>query len=188
VTRSPRTDAKFRRIYDEHFLAIRSYCLRRLPASEVNDAVAEVFVVLWRRIDDAPEGDDAPLWLYGVARNVVRNAHRSARRRTRLKGKLGPLHRTIEPDPEMLVVRRSADTAMLEALAELRQTDREILRLSFWEDLTNIEIATVLGIEPHAVTMRLGRARDRLARQLGMDQTKQATWADPRLVGQGGEQ
>jgi len=156
--------------------------------SEVNDAVAEVFLVLWRRIDDAPEGDDAPLWLYGVARNVVRNTHRSVRRRTRLNGKLGPLQRAVEPDPEMLVVRRSTDNEVLKALSELRQADQEILRLSFWEDLTNIEIATVVGIEPHAVTMRLGRARNRLARRLGMDQREQRTWADPQPVGKGGEQ
>jgi len=187
VTRSPRTDAKFRRIYSEHFVAIRSYCLRRLPVSEVNDAVAEVFMVLWRRIDDAPEGDNAPLWLYGVARNVVRNAQRSARRRTRLNGKLGPLQRAIESDPEMLVVRSSADNEVIEALAELRRTDQEILRLSFWEDLTNIEIAAVLGIEPHAVAMRLGRARDRLAGRLGIGREKQATWADTQSVGQKGE-
>ena len=55
MARSPRTDAKFRRIYDGHFVAIRSYCLRRLPASEVSDAVAEVFLVVWRRIDDVPD-------------------------------------------------------------------------------------------------------------------------------------
>ena len=188
MTRSPRTDAKFRRIYDEQFMAIRSYCLRRLPMSEVNDAVAEVFLVVWRRIDDVPDGDEARLWLYGIARNVVRNTLRSARRRTRLVGKLGPIQQTTGPDPEMLLVRRSADNDVLDALAELRRAVLEILRLSFWEGLSNTETATVLGIEPHAATMRLGRARNRLGSRLGMERTRHNTRTDPQPVGRGGEQ
>ena len=169
-------------------MAIRSYCLRRLPLSEVNDAVAEVFLVVWRRIDDVPDGDEARLWLYGTARNVVRNTHRSARRRTRLNGKLRPLQTTTEANTETLVVRRSADNDVLDALAELRRADQEILRLSFWEGLSNTEIATVLGIAPHAATMRLGRARNRLASRLGMERTRHHTRTDPQPVGRGGEQ
>ena len=188
MARSPRTDAKFRRIYDGHFVAIRSYCLRRLPASDVNDAVAEVFLVVWRRIDDVPDGDEAPLWLYGIARNVVRNADRSARRRDRLSGRLRPFRSPSAPDPETLVIRRSEDDEVLAALAELRPADQEILRLSIWEELSNKEIAEVLDIDAHAVTMRLTRARNRLAGRLGMDKKRQVMWADPQPVGEGGEQ
>ena len=82
MARSPRTDAKFRRIYDGYLVAIPSYCLRRLPTSDANDAVAEAFLVVWRRIDDVPDGDEASLWLYGIAHNVVRNVDRAARRRS----------------------------------------------------------------------------------------------------------
>jgi len=72
-------------------------------------------------------------------------------------------------------------------LAELRPVDQEILRLSFWDELSNSEIAQILDIEPHAVTMRLSRARSRFAHRLGMETTKQSTEADPRPVTEGGE-
>ena len=188
MSRSPRTDAKFRRLYDEHFVAIRSYCLRRLPVAEVNDAVAEVFLVVWRRIDDVPDGDDAPLWLYGIARNVVRNADRSTRRRARLQVRLRPFGQPTAVDPETVVVRRSEDSEVLKELAKLRPVDQEILRLSIWEDLTNAEIAEVLAIDAHAVTMRLSRARNRLAGRLGMEKTSKRTLTDPQPIGKGGEQ
>ena len=77
---SPTTNAKFRRIYDEHFEAVTRYCLRRLPVADVNDATAEVFLVAWSKIDRVPDGGESLPWLYGVARNVVRNSVRSARR------------------------------------------------------------------------------------------------------------
>jgi len=150
--------------------------------------VAEVFLVVWRRIDDVPDGEDAPLWLYDIAHNVVRNVDRSMRRRDRLSERLRPFRSPSAPDPETLVVRRSEDDEVLAALTELRPTDQEILRLSIWEELSNKEIAEVLGIDPHAVTMRLTRARNRLAGRLGMDKKRQVMWADPQPVGEGGEQ
>ena len=188
MTRSPRTDVEFGRLYDAHFVALRSYCLRRLPVAEVNDAVAEVFLVVWRRIDDVPGGDDAGLWLYGIARNVVRNVDRSGRRRAHLHRRLLPFGSPPEDDAETVVVRRSEDSEVLEQLAKLRPADQEILRLSIWEELTNTEIAELLDIDAHAATMRLSRARNRLARRLGMDKTPRQTRTDPRPVGEGGRQ
>ena len=144
MARSPRTDAAFRRLYDEHFVAIRSYCLRRLPVVDVNDAVAEVFLVVWRGMDDVPGGDDAALWLYGIARNVVRNVDRSERRRAHLNRRLLGFGSALEIDTETVVVRSSEDSEVLEQLARLRPADQEILRLSIWEELTNTEIAELL--------------------------------------------
>ncbi len=188
MARSPRTDRKFRRLYDANLPPIRNYLLRRLPASEVSDAIAEVFVVVWRRIDEAPDSDEARLWMYGIARNVARNLDRSMRRRTRLTGRLWPVGRRYEPGPETLVVRREQEAETLKALAELRNADQEILRLRFWEELKNTEIAEVLDIDPHAVTMRLSRARNRLARRLGMTKEPIPAIKDPQPVGEGGEQ
>lgn len=33
-------------------------------------------MVAWRRLAEVPDGDESLLWLYGVARNVVRNHRR----------------------------------------------------------------------------------------------------------------
>lgn len=137
--------------------------------SEVNDAVADVFLVAWRRIDEVPSGDEARLWLFGIARNVVRNADRSRRRRSRLHDRLESLSPNTGPTPEAIVVRRAEDEEVLLALEGLRPMDREVLRLSIWEQLGNKEIAEILGIEPHAVTMRLGRARKRMGKRLRIE-------------------
>ena len=188
MARSPGTDTRFRRLYDRNFVPVRNYCLRRLPVSEVNDAVAEVFLVAWRRIDDAPQDEEDRLWLYGVARNVIRNVERSTRRQTRLGNKLRWVGSPPDLGPETLVVRRSEDRRVLAALGGLSPVDQEMLRLSIWEELSNGEIAEVLGIEAHAVTMRLSRARNRLAKKLGISSRPKRTRTDPQPVGEGGEQ
>src|SRR5437870_5088069 len=80
---------RFRAIYVENYLAVLAYALRRTETDDdAADVVAETFLVLWRRLDDAPAGDQTRPWLYGVARRVLSNARRSERRRSRLVARL----------------------------------------------------------------------------------------------------
>ena len=80
-------EARFNRLYERHFDAVRAYAWRRAP-SLADEIVAETFLVAWRRLPDVP--DDALPWLIGVARNVRANLHRSDRRRDALVQRLGP--------------------------------------------------------------------------------------------------
>ena len=53
------------------------------------------------------------------------------------------------------------------ALGRLQPADREIIQLAGWEQLGRSAIATAMQCTPNAVTKRLNRALDRLARELG---------------------
>ncbi|MGH3348293.1 MAG: RNA polymerase sigma factor, partial [Nocardioides sp.] len=59
------------------------------------------------------------------------------------------------------------DDVVHDALARLREDDAEMLRLWAWEQLGPAEIATVVGVTPNAVSVRLHRARSRLADEIG---------------------
>jgi len=61
---SPSDEATFRSLHSVTFDAVARYRLRRLPADIAHDAVADVYLVAWRRIDDAPASDEALAWLY----------------------------------------------------------------------------------------------------------------------------
>ncbi len=159
-------EAQFQRMFESHHEAIQRYCFRRLPASDANDAAAEVFLVAWRRIADAPIGDGELPWLYGIGRNIVSNAQRSARRSGRLRVKLAGVAPEREPGPELQVVRSAEEREALDALARLRPEDQEILRLRTWEELPNEQIASTLGLSVRAVESRLTRARRKLERIL----------------------
>lgn len=160
MAQSPAHDAEFRRMYDEHFAEIRSYCLRRLPTADANDAVSEVFLVAWRKRNDIPE---TPLpWLYGVARNVIRNTSRATRRQSRITNRLAAEPTYPEPGTDVPVVRHEDDQAVLDALATLSAQDQEVLRLRAWEGLSASEVATVVGCSLAAAEKRLTRASKRL--------------------------
>jgi RNA polymerase sigma-70 factor (ECF subfamily) len=170
-------DETFRAMFDEHFEALRAYCLRRLPVADANDAVAEVFVVALRKRDSVPEPDRVRPWLYGIARNVVRHSYRSSARRNRLQDKRGGLGPEVAPSPEVVVVRRGDDEELLTALGSLRDGDREILMLRVWEELSAPEIAGIVGISVSAAEKRISRAIDRLAR--AVDRTSLAMTDSP---------
>jgi RNA polymerase sigma-70 factor (ECF subfamily) len=178
---------RFHDIYGAHSNAIHRYCYRRLSPSEADDATADVFLVVWRRIDRAPSGEETLLWLYGIARNVVRNYQRSGRRIAKLRSRLAGTAAPRASDASVQVIRRIDDQEILEALARLRPADQEILRLAAWEGLKPAEIGSLLKIDPHAASMRLQRARNRLARLINMPQTQKTAATTPRPVTHGGE-
>ena len=158
-------ELRFARLYDLHHRPIRDYCRRRLDADRVDDAVSDIFLTAWRKLDDVPDDDTARLWLYRVAYRVVGHQWRSHTRRRRLHQRLrstasGPL-----PGLDEAVIERDEHRLVLRAAAGLGDTDGEVLRLSVWDRLSIADIANLLDIEPNAVKQRLHRARRNLARE-----------------------
>lgn len=143
---------------------LHRFLVRRLPADEVDDVLADTMLVLWRRLDQMPADAVLP-WSYGVARGCLANAVRSARRRGRLDARLRASQgrSDIAPDPAGDAVAQGAADRVHAALAQLTDDQRELVRLWAWEQLGPGEIAVVLGITPNAASVRLHRARSRIA-------------------------
>lgn len=148
---------------------VRRYLARRTDPDTAEDVLAETLLVCWRRVAELP---DEPLpWVYGVAANCLRNAERGRRRQRRTAAKLAAVDppATAEAAPGGADGDAELTAALSVALGRLRDEDAELLRLWAWEQLEPREIATVLGISPNAVSVRLHRARQRLREELGKD-------------------
>jgi RNA polymerase sigma-70 factor (ECF subfamily) len=156
---------RFRTLFETHQRQILGFALRRVDQpSDAADIVSDVFTVVWRRIDQVPLGDEARLWLYGVARRCLSNYHRGSSRRTRLQERLGArLTQLVECDPSREV---DAREAVLDALQLLPVVQREVMQLAIWEQLTPAEIAMVLDLPSAVVRKRLFQARSALRLRL----------------------
>src|SRR5918999_4742963 len=77
---------RFQRLYEEHAEAVLRYARRRTTPEAAEDALAETFVVAWRRLDRVPAEPRA--WLLAVARRVLANQRRGDSRREALVAKL----------------------------------------------------------------------------------------------------
>ena len=158
-------EAQLERLHREHAGAVRAFVRRRIGDEEADEVVADVFVVAWRRAADVPA--QPRTWLLGVARRVLANRRRTARRQRALYERLaheaerGPAHAGAPEGNEA--------GALLRGLAALRERDREVLLLVTWDGLSHAEAAAVLGVRPATLTMRVHRARARLERALEPD-------------------
>lgn len=158
--------AEFRPLFERSYQPITAYIRRRLPSdtgpAAVDDAVADVFLVAWRRFAEVSAMDDPLPWLYGVAANVIRNQKRSASRSLRLVSKMAEVSDGVSSslDP---TVGAHGHGDLADALATLSDDDQEILRLVAWEGLNRHQAAATLGCSPDAASQRLSRARRRLA-------------------------
>jgi RNA polymerase sigma-70 factor (ECF subfamily) len=186
VQLSVENEAKFRTAFDAHYDAVARYCLRRIAAGEVNDVVADVFVIAWRKIDAMPHGDSALPWLYAVARNELRNRHRSALRLRRLGERAAAQGAGDDPGPEPVVVARSEYRDLMAALRTLRRGDQEVLLLRTQEELGYEQIALVIGSTPEAARKRVARALQRLRRIAGIPDPAPMS-APSRAIEEGGD-
>lgn len=148
---------RFEALFREHVAGVASYCRWCLRSrSDAEDAVAEVFLVAWRRLDDVPAGEASRPWLYATARRVVANEARADGRRSRLNEKLNGQPVAIEQGEEEPLAGQ-----VHEALAALAPRDRELLFLAECEGFTAAEIGRIMDRRPVTVRVRLHRAKRR---------------------------
>jgi RNA polymerase sigma-70 factor (ECF subfamily) len=168
-SRAAERRARFEALAPELVEPLRRFLARRTDPATADDVLGETLLVCWRRLDDVP-ADAALPWAYGVARNCLANAQRSARRQGRLAARVA----TVDPPAETSPgpgdgEGHQGDDRLHEVLARLSDTEAELVRLWAWEQLTPAEIASVLDLTPNAVSIRLHRAREKLKELLRKD-------------------
>jgi RNA polymerase sigma-70 factor (ECF subfamily) len=152
-------EERFNRLMREHGDALHRYLRRRFrggDGTDVEDLLADVMTIAWRRLDDVPRDAEAP-WLFGVARRRLSNARTRQVRRDRIAAPLRP--KAPSPAAEDVAL---ADLSLREALMKLPEKEREALTLTAWEGLGPEELAVALGVSVNAAAIRLSKAKTKL--------------------------
>lgn len=156
---------QFTTLYDTHFNAVYGYLVNRAGRQLAEELASETFLVAWRRLDDVPAAERA--WLFGVARNLLRDSRRSAARAASVATELASwVSEQSSSDVADVVVERAT---VLRALTQLSDNDRELLTLVAWHGLSTSEAARVVGCSRATYFVRLHRARRRLERALATE-------------------
>ncbi|QOT18570.1 RNA polymerase sigma factor [Paenarthrobacter sp. YJN-5] len=145
-------------LHAEHFSRIYQYIAYRISDRERAEELAnDVFRIVWEKQPPEPPGIG---WLIATARNVLGNEYKGRSRRQQLMQRLAEEART-----QAATTNDDAQQASgAEILSLLKERDREILMLSYWDDLTTTELAESLGCTPSAAAVRLHRARKAFAK------------------------
>lgn len=162
ILRASANDARdalsFDEVFDAHgpFVARTLRCLG-VPASELDDACQEVFVVVHRRLAELTSPSALRAWLYGIClRRALARRRAAARRREDV---VADDTRTIAADQEESVERRERLTRALAILDGLSDEKRAVFVLYEVEQLTMNEVADVVGCPVQTAYARLYAAR-----------------------------
>jgi RNA polymerase sigma factor (sigma-70 family) len=164
---------RFRQLYKENYTPLIGYARRRTPTSDdAADVIAETFLVAWRNLQKVPPGEGTTPWLFGIARGVLANQARGARRRSQLAQRV---NYELQSQTESQAPSTTDFNLIAEAFTRLSPMDQEILRLSAWEGLGPTELAIALDCSLGAAKVRLFRARARMRKSLERREGRQST-------------
>lgn len=106
-------------------------------------------------------------WLFGVIRRTAAE-HRRWRAVGRFRsGSIDPADPS--PDPATLVTHSESSVRLLAALARVTERQRQLLHLVFYQDLTIVEAAAVLGISVGTARTHYERGKQRLREMLTVE-------------------
>lgn len=124
---------------------------------DVEDLCQEVLLQVYRSLPSLKEPERFRSWVWGIARNCVRDRNKQRRRRpveTPMEGVSEPQDTSETPD-DALDRHRLARRALDALDPELR----EVYALAL-QGFSRTEMASILSLPPGTVASRLGRARD----------------------------
>lgn len=172
--------AAYARLVNLHLRPVEAYAFRICGnRATAEDVVQEVMLRLWSRADQfKPERARLTTWLHQLAHNLCIDQLRRSNRLTQLQlgndaqdmHLLGPDHQIDEGDTsaqvtEVGVLDDDADTVQ-KALSQLPERQRNALVLTYYQELSNAEVAEVMQMGVRAVESLLVRARAALKKQL----------------------
>lgn len=156
----------FADIYREHFdLVWRSLRHLGVTPPALDDAVQEVWMVVYRQLPQFEGRSRVTTWLFGVALNVAR----SQRRKNRASYSVEPLSEEMPsraPDPEKALAGRDAWLEVESFLSSLDDVPRAIFVSALLENLSPAETAEAIGVDVGLVYRRVRALRRALARRL----------------------
>ncbi|MGQ9503152.1 MAG: sigma-70 family RNA polymerase sigma factor [Anaerolineae bacterium] len=162
-------------IYDGHYLAIYRYLYRQLgDVDTARDLTADVFqrLLMALHTGKGPK-NHLTAWLYRTAHNILVDHYRRQQHRQHL-----PLAEEMIGDgdgPMEAVERHLLVEQLRRALQQLSPDQQQVIALKFLEDLSNEQVACIMGRSVGAVKALQHRALNTLQRQMGLSEEKAST-------------
>jgi RNA polymerase sigma-70 factor, ECF subfamily len=145
-------------LYRVAFSALRN-------SHDAEDAVQEAFLRVLRHRDALSEVRNYRVWLIRIVWNIALDRKRRAKTRPETDD-VAELARVLPSgglSAEQRAIAAQHHARVLGCVDKLPAKERQVLQLSAFQDLSSVEIASVLGITESSVRSRLFRARNLMA-------------------------
>lgn len=156
--------AAFGELFARFAPRVKGYLIRLGANPQLaEDLAQDCMVSIWRRAASFdPRKAKASTWIFVIARNAWIDRLRRERVELAYQASLDTTEVSDEEAPDDAVVRRQAESEIEAALERLSDEQREVVRLSFFEERPHSEIAERLSLPLGTVKSRLRLALAKL--------------------------
>lgn len=146
-------EERFSEFYRQHYWMVVRYAERRISNHETaRDLTSETFRIAWTKFSEAESLGLA--YLYLTCKNLIGNEYRRLLRVAALEVKLQHGSNISSANEHVSLLR--------ESMLKMRDAEREILYLTYWEEASAEQLAQTLGCTQAAAWARVSRARKSL--------------------------
>lgn len=156
----------FETIYQEYRPRIYRYLSHLTSEADAPDLTQAVFLKVSTSLESFRGESSLATWIYRIATNTAHDFAQSSLARQREAEYLPEDSATLDemahsdhPDAEKQYLRREMNDCISGLVREMPENYREVVTLSDLGELSNAEIAEVLGISIDTVKIRLHRGR-----------------------------
>jgi RNA polymerase sigma-70 factor (ECF subfamily) len=160
VEEAKKDPQKFAALYDKYFDQIYRYVYRRCSDKEtVYDLVSQTFYDALTHMKSYEwRGYSFSSWLYKIAHNNVLKWYREHNRMPMTDLEEGQEIPDVTVNTVQEAIRSESKDEIAIVLDKLEHEEREIIRLKFFEEVSNIEIAEIMGLSANHIGVKVFRA------------------------------
>jgi RNA polymerase sigma-70 factor, ECF subfamily len=155
-----------RRLHDVLQARLRPFVARRVPSSDVEDVLQDVFLRMQRGLPALRDEERFAPWIYRVARSAIVESHRQRARQ--------PMAQDLDSEPAEPSAEGAGPSALeqefaaylAQSIASLASPYREALTLTEIEGVTQQAAADLAGISLSGMKSRVQRGREKLREEL----------------------
>ena len=173
ISRSRAGDQEaFRLIFERYARPVLSFIYDLVGQRDLAEELTqETFVRAYKNLNSVRDETKLASWLFGIGRNVAREAIRARRRESQnvLEADFsdGPFENSTQVSPAQDLLHKELNLAMHDALALLDEDRRVVFVLKVFRQCSYQEIVEVTGFTLAKVKTDLHRARVEVRRRMG---------------------
>lgn len=158
----------FSDFYNTHYRRVVYYINKKIGNPyDAEDLASEIFLYCYSHYDDYdPKKSSLSTWLYLIVNSRIKNHYRDVKTYVDLESLVGVIP-DDSIDLDACIYLQQLKECLEKAIMQLPARQRRIVTMRYFEERSNNEIASELGMSQVNVRVQLSRALDALERMCG---------------------
>lgn len=151
----------FQEFYSTYYQKVVFYINKKISNPfDAEDLASEIFLYCYSHYDDYdPQKSALSTWLYLIVNSRIKNHYRDAKTYVDLESLVGVLSDDTV-DMDACIYLQQMKQQLEKAMNRLSDRQRQIVKMRYFEEKSNAEVAAALGMTQINVRVQLSRALD----------------------------